>query len=128
MSRNRVYHRQGFVIGVGDLGEVPEAEFVEVDECKSIIEALNAGKCVVYQGGVFQVNESRAAQWLFIRQSRDTLLAESDVEMMKIRDSEVITGAVSQQHQELARYRQALRDITLQSDPFNIEWPLWSQK
>lgn len=119
MSRSKVYHRQGFVIGVGDLGEIPEAQYVEVDDCTKIIEALNRGRCVIYQAGEFQIQESRAAQWLFIRQSRDTLLAESDVEMMKIRDSEVISGVASQQHQDLARYRQALRDITMQLDPFN---------
>jgi hypothetical protein len=128
MSKNKVYHRQGFVVGVGELGEIPEAQCVEVDDCTKIIEALNSGRCVIYQDDGFQIQESRAAQWLFIRQSRDVLLAESDVEMMKIRDSEVISGIVSQQHQELAGYRQALRDITLQSDPFNIVWPIWSQK
>lgn len=127
MSKNKVYHRQGFVVGVGELGEIPEAQCVEVDDCKWIIEALNSGRCVIYQDDGFQIQESRAVQWLFIRQSRDVLLAESDVEMMKIRDSEVIRGVVSQQHQELAGYRQALRDITLQSDPFNIKWPVWSQ-
>ncbi len=128
MSKSKVYHRQGFVIGIGDLGEIPEAQCVEVDDCTKIIEALNAGRCVVYHNEGFQIKESRAAQWLFIRQSRDTLLAESDVEMMKVRDSEVISGIVSQQLQDLARYRQALRDITMQLDPFNIEWPVWSQK
>ena len=112
------------MVGVGELGEIPEAQCVEVDDCKWIIEALNSGRCVIYQDDGFQIQESRAAQWLFIRQSRDVLLAESDVEMMKIRDSEV----VNQQHQELAGYRQALRDITLQPDPFNIVWPIWSQK
>ena len=127
MSKNKVYHRQGFVVGVGELGEIPEAQCVEVDDCKWIIEALNSGRCVIYQDDGFQIQESRAAQWLFIRQSRDMLLSESDVEIMKIRDSEVISGVVSQQHQELAGYRQALRDITLQSGPFNIKWPVWSQ-
>ncbi|WP_426212496.1 phage tail assembly chaperone [Pseudomonas sp. TWR2-1-1] len=127
MSKNKVYHRQGFVIGVGDLGEIPGAQHVEVEDCTKIIEALNSGRCVIYLDGEFKIQESRAAQWLFIRQSRDMLLSESDVEIMKIRDSEVISGVVSQQHQELAGYRQALRDITLQSDPFNIKWPVWSQ-
>ena len=116
------------MIGVGDLGEIPGAKHVEVEDCTKIIEALNSGRCVIYLDGEFKIQESRAVQWLFIRQSRDMLLSESDVEIMKIRDSEVISGVVSQQHQELAGYRQALRDITLQPDPFNIVWPIWSQK
>jgi hypothetical protein len=128
MSKNRVYYRDEFVIGVGELGEIPGADFLEVEGSTAILQALNAGMCVLYQNGEFITKESKAKQWLFIRESRDVLLKESDVQLMKIRDGETISGVASLELQALAKYRQALRDITLQPDPFNIEWPIWSQK
>lgn len=53
-------------------------------------------------------------QWLFIRSERDNKLKLSDW-------TQVLDAPVDQT--AWAVYRQALRDITEQSDPFNIIWP-----
>lgn len=77
--------------------------------------------------GQVVINESRASKWSEIRAARDVLLAESDVEILKINDVEAISGHVDVElRQRLAQYRQDLRDLTTQSDPFNISWPTWS--
>lgn len=54
-------------------------------------------------------------QWQSVRARRDRLLQESD--WTQLPDVPLATK------EAWAVYRQALRDITLQPDPFNITWP-----
>jgi hypothetical protein len=54
------------------------------------------------------------AQWVVIRAERNKLLADCD--WTQLPDAPVDAAA-------WAVYRQALRDITTQADPFNIIWP-----
>jgi hypothetical protein len=56
-------------------------------------------------------------QWYIVKSQRDQLLQESDWRVIKASDTGV---PISQNWKD---YRQALRDITTQSDPFNIIWP-----
>lgn len=55
------------------------------------------------------------SHWKFVRQTRNQKLLASD--WTQLLDSIV-------DKQAWAEYRQALRDITQQSDPFNIVWPV----
>ena len=67
---------------------------------------------------VVQPTEQILVQWKVVRSSRTRLLNESDW---------VVTKAVEQGSAvPLAwiDYRQALRDVTLQPDPFAIAWPV----
>ena len=60
--------------------------------------------------------ESRTAQqWQQVREQRNELLAECD--WTQLPDAPVDQA-------EWATYRQALRDITGQADPFAIVWPV----
>ena len=54
------------------------------------------------------------AQWLLIRAQRNSLLIGCD--WTQVADAPVDAAA-------WAVYRQALRDITTQADPFSIVWP-----
>lgn len=56
----------------------------------------------------------KEGKWISIRQERNDRLLESD--WTQLNDSPVDKNA-------WATYRQQLRDITLQTDPFNIDWP-----
>lgn len=56
--------------------------------------------------------------WLAVRSRRDVLLNNCD--FVILRANEMGTPV----SQEWLDYRQALRDITEQPDPFNIVWPL----
>lgn len=58
------------------------------------------------------------AAWRSVRLQRDALLGDSDWRVTKALESGVSMSP------DWVAYRQALRDITLQSDPFNITWPL----
>lgn len=59
-----------------------------------------------------------AAQWAQVRLQRDQMLASTDWAVTKA----VETG--TPMPEGLATYRQALRDITLQADPFDLTWPV----
>lgn len=56
-----------------------------------------------------------ATQWPIVRNQRDRLLQASD--WTQLPDVPLATK------EAWAAYRQALRDVTLQLDPFNITWP-----
>ncbi len=55
-------------------------------------------------------------EWPLVRAKRDRLLQASD--WTQLPDVPLATK------QAWAAYRQALRDVTLQPDPFNIVWPV----
>jgi hypothetical protein len=58
-----------------------------------------------------------ATQWTAIRSDRGNRLKDTDWVSIRAADTATPMSA------EWAAYRQALRDITTQSDPFNITWP-----
>ena len=58
-----------------------------------------------------------ATQWTVIRSDRDNRLKETD--WVSIRAADTATPMST----EWSTYRQALRDVTTQSDPFSITWP-----
>jgi hypothetical protein len=71
---------------------------------------------LTYANGVFApVAPDTGLQWAAIRTERNALLAASD--WTQLADAPVDEEA-------WADYRQDLRDITLHSDPFNIQWPV----
>ena len=76
-----------------------------------------------YNGSTFAhydtrtTSEKTAAEWQFVRTQRTKLLKASDWTQnadSPLTDSKKV---------EWVTYRQALRDISKQSDPFNITWP-----
>lgn len=72
----------------------------------------------VYADGVFSTPEPEAAaQWAVVRAERDLLLDKCDWWVTRAIEKNATISAEQQ------AYREALRDITTQSDPFNITWP-----
>jgi hypothetical protein len=64
------------------------------------------------------IAEQGPIAWLIVRQKRNALLQKSDWLLL----SDVPLSL--ERKQEWVIYRQQLRDITNQSDPFNIVWPI----
>lgn len=58
-----------------------------------------------------------AEQWAVVRIERDLLLADSDWVTLRAIEQDLPVP------EDWRAYRQALRDITLQPDPFSIDWP-----
>lgn len=61
--------------------------------------------------------EKNRIEWFTVRRERDKRLANTDWVSAKMLDQ---TGTITD---EWRAYRQALRDITKQTDPFSIVWP-----
>jgi len=57
-------------------------------------------------------------QWINIRQQRDQMLKDTDWMSIRAADTSVAINTA------WAQYRQALRDLTQQQDPFAIQWPV----
>ena len=58
------------------------------------------------------------AEWILVRRERDKLLQETDWVSTRYIDQ---TGSIPE---SWSTYRQALRDVMSQPDPFNIDWPV----
>ena len=63
-------------------------------------------------------NLSVEKAWAAVRAERDRLLTATDWRLLRAAETGVPVEV------EWLEYRQALRDITDQSDPFNIVWPV----
>jgi len=64
-----------------------------------------------------ELQANTAAQWEVIRHQRDEKLRATDFHVIRAQEGIAISA-------DMLAYRQALRDITEQADPFNILWPL----
>jgi len=63
------------------------------------------------------LNTRKEIKWSEIRESRDVLLSDSD--WTQFQDSPITGSKLT----EWQTYRQSLRDITTQENPYNITWP-----
>ena len=63
------------------------------------------------------IEKRKEIKWSEIRTTRNTLLSESD--WTQFQDSPITGSSLT----EWQTYRQSLRDVTTQSDPYNIVWP-----
>ncbi len=121
MSKNKVhYNKRGVVIGFGDY---ESEKSLEIENFEEAITAFAQKKSLHVVDGVLVISESKSEKIKEIRAQRDFLLEKSDIELMKLEDSELISGVKdAERRQALAVYRQALRDITTQN-PFSVVWP-----
>lgn len=65
-----------------------------------------------------EIDDRIAGQWTLVRGQRDTLLQSCD--WTQLPD----VPLTADEKQEWVVYRQQLRDVTNQPDPFNIVWPV----
>lgn len=122
MSKNKIhYDDQGDVFGFGEIDAA--SKFLYIDDYEQALDAFNARKALKVIDGKLVISESRSELLRLIRIRRDEFLNESDIELMKLTDEEILGADVTARRQALAVYRQALRDITLQ-DPFAVNWPV----
>ena len=115
----------------------PDAEFLEANSCMTVTvwkpydqltEKLVSVAPYIEGNTVYtiaiepltpeEIASNTESQWAKIRSQRDTLLAACD--WTQLPDVPLDT----EQKQAWVVYRQALRDVTSQADPYNIEWPV----
>lgn len=107
IENNKAYYNGQVVnnnMAISAIAEVPKQKIVEDDEERTskLFSELK--------------HYTPDEKWAAIREKRDKLLTNCD--WTQIDDSPKKTI------QEWLDYRQALRDITIQDDPFNIIWPV----
>lgn len=117
------------------LGSVPTQSFLEDNNAKLVDNALSAdpltetletvspyvdGDCIrtmrVRPFTEQELDLQKQSKWGKVRAQRNRMLSDSDWTQ--------IPDAPEPGKTEWATYRQALRDITNQDDPYNITWPL----
>jgi hypothetical protein len=93
------------------------------DYTKNITEGTPVLTNGIYYQNWIQTNASQSEidyrlenQWFIIRQTRNELLAECD--WTQLADVSAETKSI------WSEYRQSLRDITSQTNPFSITWPV----
>jgi len=103
---------------------VHPSDYPEVDHTKNVTEGqpVKSGSnwvqnWVVSNASAEEIAERITAQWRTVRSLRGMKLSKSD--WTQLPDAPLTTA----QKADWATYRQALRDITNQADPFNITWP-----
>ena len=65
-----------------------------------------------------EIDSRKSGKWVMVRSERNAYLKDSD--WTQLRDAPFSES----KRGEWVQYRQALRDITKQTDPFNIAWPV----
>ena len=104
-----------------DAGYTIVSDKPTVDEKLQVVEWSNSvGDWVVRDKTDVEIQRDLDNQWKLIRQDRNQRLTESDWTQML----DVLAYASFDFKDDWRVYRQALRDITNQSDPFSIEWPV----
>ena len=112
----------------------PDAEFLEANSCMTVTvwkaynqltEKLASVAPYIEENTVYtiavepltasEIEANMESQWAKIRKQRDSLLQSCD--WTQLPDVNIPNKA------DWASYRQALRDITNQEDPYNIVWP-----
>ena len=106
---------------------MPIVAYLKIFEVHSDLKWVDCDDSVkvnwTYNGSTFADYDTRttaektAAEWNFVRTQRTKLLKASD--WTQNADSPLTDSKKA----EWVTYRQALRDISKQSDPFNITWP-----
>ena len=96
---------------------VPGLEFVEVDESPGQDFYVKGGKVKIGKLELRKSKEILADEWQKVRAIRKRKLDATEWVVSKAYELEEKIPA------DWKAYRQALRDITDQKDPFNISWP-----
>jgi len=103
--------------------EISDAGYVLIEENPPSITwsqniSWNGAQWIVENKTESEVVQLRQNEWIKIREKRNVKLQETDwIIIRQLERGEKADEAILQ-------YRQALRDITLQTDPFNLQWPV----
>lgn len=95
----------------------PEGQFQTVERSAALVDGAWVEQWTVTPWDENAIAAATEAQWESVRALRNTRLENCD--WTQLPDAPLSNIEM----QQWASYRQALRDITTQPDPFNIVWP-----
>lgn len=102
-----------------DAGYSPVENPPEYNNLLEVLEWNSFTGWYVREKTEVELSNEAEIQWKLVREKRNQMLQESDWTQML----DVVAYASFDFKDEWRNYRQALRDITIQDDPFNIIWP-----
>lgn len=104
---------------IGSSRSLNNVDLDELEQNLSVFDRLvwNGSIISIEEKPVDQKNRIIIEQWMDVTEERTRRLAETDWLVLFFYEKGVSVP------EAIASYRQALRDITKQSDPFNILWP-----
>lgn len=94
-----------------------DADYEQVEPYTHAVVRLPSGLCRLVQISERDIAKRFTLRWDEVRAERNALLAACD--WTQLADAPLST----EQRTAWQSYRQALRDITAQSDPFDLDWP-----
>jgi hypothetical protein len=110
-------------LGNFDVYIVRQSERVD-DYTKNVVEgtptlsgSVYVQNWIVTDATEEEINTKKEEKWIEVREMRDSLLGQSD--WTQFQDSPITGSKLT----EWQTYRQSLRDITNQSNPFSLSWP-----
>lgn len=120
-----IYNANGVIVLTGTMAEDSVTAWAEINAQSAnnsyliVDNPVDPTQWQVQNGQLVPTPQSvlTANQWNVVKYQRDNLLSETDWHVTKA----IETGQPIDQ--DWANYRQQLRDITTQPDPFNIVWP-----
>ena len=95
----------------------PEGQFQTVESSAVLVDGVWIEEWTVTPWTQEAILVATENQWMSIRTDRNKRLADCD--WTQLTDAPISNTEA----QNWASYRQALRDITTQSEPFHIQWP-----
>lgn len=116
ISASGISAQHGGAIYIGEVDPVTQRHDVESGGPVDLPVRPSPAHHFDYDSSTWVLATDRA--WADVRAKRDTLLAASDWVTLRAQE----TG--QQIPIDWLIYRQALRDVTQQSDPMSIEWPV----
>lgn len=93
----------------------PEGQFQTLERSAALIDGTWVEQWSITSWTQEQIDAATEAQWTAIRTERNKRLADSDWTQLPDAPADKTVWAA---------YRQELRDVTSQTDPFNIVWPV----
>jgi hypothetical protein len=111
--------------------ELADAGYIPVDAPP---ESINPGEVLEWTGSSWNVRNKTTEEiqieldtaWNNVRTQRDQMLKDLDWRFIRNQSHTYLGIAPTDNLNDLNIYAQALRDITLQTDPNNIVWPVLS--
>lgn len=101
--------------------EIADAGYVLADDPPNITRfqrlSWNQTGWIVEDLSTQEIERLKNEEWAKVREKRNYKLQSSDWHIIKALESKQPIP------ESLINYRQLLRDITVQPDPFNIQWP-----
>lgn len=114
MNIARILKSNNEIVNIEVWDSLPDSD----DTHKFVLDSeYRIGQTYVAGGTNTWTTGAIAAQWAKVREHRDELLKESDYTML---GDATYPGTKA----SWTTYRQSLRDITTQTDPFSIDWPI----